>query len=203
MWRPAVSRSGLIACTLVMACWQGGKGSGSGSLTNELEPSARDLTGSYWCSIDSGGEYPRYPCVIKKVGEGLVLAKLGGSERIRGQIKLDANAGFTFVGELYCPWGDCTETLHGRFKPAGKGGFRGTFREDSMVIHLVPAPANAWGGDEYGGDEYGGDLFGGVSYGGIYGGMAGGVFGGGSYGGLGYGGTVHTNRIDSRGRRRP
>jgi hypothetical protein len=199
MWRPAVSRFGLGACVLVVACWRGAK-TDTAATSSDLEPSARDLTGAYWCSIDSGGEYPRYPCVIKKVGEGLVLAKLGGSERIRGAIKLDANAGFTFVGELYCPWGDCSQTLHGRFRPAGKGGFRGTFREDSMVVHLQPAPTSAFGGISYGGDEYGGDQYG-VMFGtGSVGGASYGSFGGFGYGG---GAVPHTNRIDSRGRRRP
>jgi hypothetical protein len=184
MWRPAVSRFGPFACALVVACWQGGAGD-RGTLTNaNLAPTARDLTGGYWCSIDSGGQYPKYPCVIKKVGDGLVLAKLGGSQRIRGTIKLDGNDGFTFVGELYCPWGDCTESLHGKFRPAGKGGFRGTFREDAMIVHLTPAPTSAFGGASYGGDEYG---------------M---MFGGTEYGGFGYASTP-VNRIDSRGRRRP
>ena len=201
MWRPAVSRFGLGACVLVVACWRGAKTDATNPNGSDLEPSARDLTGAYWCSIDSGGEYPRYPCVIKKVGEGLVLAKLGGSERIRGAIKLDANAGFTFVGELYCPWGDCSQTLHGRFRPAGKGGFRGTFREDSMVVHLQPAPTSAFGGISYGGDEYGGDQYG-IMFG--TGSLGGASYG--SFGGFGYGGGAavpRTNRIDSRGRRRP
>ncbi len=152
-----------------------------------LDPGSRDVTGAYWCSIDEDGyDYPRYPCAIKKVGDKLVLAKLGGSQRFRGHIKLDDKDGFSFIGEVYCPDGDCNEELHGRFKPMGRGGFKGSFREETMVVHLVPAPADAFGGSEYAGDSYGGDPF---------------AYGGQVYGGFGYG--AHKPRIDMRGRRRP
>ena len=185
--RPAVLHFGLA---LIAACW-----SGKGDSTTpppSLEAAPRDLTGPYWCSIDDAGhEYPRYPCMIKKVGDKLMLAKLGGSQRIRGHIMLDKrDDGFTFVGELYCPWGDCTEQMRGRFRATGKGGFKGTLNgpldhdvdEGGMVVQLIPAPANAFGGQGYGGDGYG-DPFG---------------YGGAGYGGAGYG----YYRIDRRGRRR-
>ena len=169
-----------------MACWTGGSRS-STPIATELEGGARDVTGSYWCSIDEDGEDDqRYPCVIKKVGDKLMFAKLAGQERIRGHITLDDKEGFSFVGERYCPWGDCNQELHGKFKPVGRGGFKGMFREEAIVVHLVPAPANAFGGSEYGGDEYG-DPFG-------Y---------DGSSGGIGYGGGYRRHRIDIRGRRRP
>ncbi|MBS1121878.1 MAG: hypothetical protein H6Q90_4106 [Deltaproteobacteria bacterium] len=182
---PAVSRFGAVLCLSYMACWSGNTGVTT-TQTASLEPGSRDVTGSYWCSIDEEGyDYPRYACAIKKVGDTLVLAKLGGSQRFRGQIKLDDKEGFWFVGESYCPDGDCDQELHGRFKPVGRGGFKGTFREESMVLHLVPAPANAFGGSEYGGGTYG-DPF--------------------SYGGQGYGGSSYGGRrprIDLRGGRRP
>jgi len=188
MRRPAILHFGLA---FVVACWSG-KGEQAATTGPTLEAAPRDLTGPYWCSIDDAGfEYPRYPCVIKKVGEKLVLAKLGGSQRIRGHIMLDKHDGFVFVGELYCPWGDCTEEIRGRFRPSGRGGFKGTLNgplddsgeEGGMLVQLVPAPANAFGGSGYGGDGYG-DPFG---------------YGGAAYGGAGYG----YYRIDRRGRRRP
>ncbi|MBA3396104.1 MAG: hypothetical protein H0T89_25975 [Deltaproteobacteria bacterium] len=128
--------------------------------------------------------------MIKKIGEKLVLAKLGGSQRIRGHVTLDRE-GFTFIGELYCPWGDCTEQMRGRFRPFWKGGFKGTLNgpldhrenESSLLVTLLPAPANAFGGNGYGGDGYG-DPF---------------SIGGASYGGSGDG----YYRLDRRGRRRP
>ena len=178
MW-PAVSRSGAIACCLSLACWTGGS---HAPVVTQLESGARDISGSYWCTID---EETRSPCMIKKVGEKLVVAMLGGTARVRGQIMLDDKDGFTFAGEMYCPDEDCErQELHGKFKPIGRGGFKGSFREDAMVLHMAPAPANAFGGSEYGGDEYGDP------------------FDVGSYGGYGYGGS-RRYRIDIRGRRRP
>jgi hypothetical protein len=177
------SRYGLASLALV-ACWTSTPvQSTTPTVAKAAEPAGRDLTGPYWCSIDTDGyEYPRYPCAIKKVGGALVLAKLGGSQRIRGRIQLDERDGFSFSGELYCPWGDCTQQLNGTFTPAGRG-YKGSFREESMVVTLMPASDGEFGGVDYAGDE-GGDPFdldtamGGASYG----------------GGRNY-------RIDSRGRR--
>ena len=178
--RPAVSRFGALAWIAVVACWSS-KPQPSGPIAANLDPGPRDITGPYWCSIDDAGyEYPRYACVIKKVDGRLMLAKLAGSQRIRGFIELDARDGFTFTGELYCPWGDCTEPLRGRFRSSGKGGYKGTLNgpldhrelEHSMIVHLIPAPANAFGGSAYGGDGYGdpfgygGEDYGGATYGG-------------------------------------
>lgn len=193
MRRPAISRFGALACLALFACWSGKADPSAPSPA--LEATARDVSGPYWCSIDDAGyEYPRYPCVIKKVGDKLVLAKLGGSQRIRGHITLDQRDGFAFAGELYCPWGDCTEEMRGRFRPTGKGGFKGTLNgpldhresDGSMIVTLIPAPANAFGGSAYGGDGYG-DPF---------------SFGGASYGGATYGSPGYY-RLDRRGRRRP
>ncbi|MDQ3369154.1 MAG: DUF4893 domain-containing protein [Myxococcota bacterium] len=173
----------------LFACWSGKADPSTTPGSASLEPSARDVSGPYWCSIDDAGyEYPRFPCVIKQVGGKLMLAKLAGSQRIRGLVTLDEREGFGFIGELYCPWGDCTEQMRGRFVPSGKG-YKGTLNgplghsgdEGSMIVHLIPAPANAFGGNGYGGDGYG-DPF---------------TFGGASYGGASYG----YYRIDRRGRR--
>jgi len=196
MRRPAISRFGGLACVALFSCWSGNGTAVTTAATPSLEPGTRDISGPYWCAIDDAGyEYPRYPCVIRRVGDKLMLAKLGGSQRIRGHIELDARDGFTFVGELYCPWGDCTEEMRGRFRPMGKGGFKGTLHntldgpldheapDASMLVTMFPAPANAFGGSSYGGDGYG-DPFG---------------YGGAAYGGGGYG----YYRIDKRGRRRP
>lgn len=184
MRRPAVSRFGAIACLAYVACWSGNTGP---MTTPKLEPGVRDVTGSYWCSLDEESyDNPRFACAIKKVDGKLVLAQLRGTERLRGHITLDDKDGFTFVGELWCPEGGCGEAMHGSFKPVGRGGFKGTFREEAILVHLVPAPANAFAGSEYGSDEYG-DPF---------------SFGGAGYGGYSYGGNRRP-RIDIRGRRRP
>jgi hypothetical protein len=174
MWRPAASRFGAIACLAGLACWTGG--GHQAPLATTLEAQPRDITGAYWCTFDEDDLESRYPCMIKKVRNRLVLAMLGGEERLRGHIALDDRDGFSFVGELYCEYDDCQQTLHGRFRPVGRGGFKGSFREEAMVLHLLPAPAGAFAapsdeatddpfdyqGPAFGGDTYGGLLFEGI-----------------------------------------
>jgi len=188
---PAVSRFGGLSLLALMACWTAPAGPPPQAPSASFDQITRDISGPYWCSIaEDGYDYPRYACVIKEVGEKLILAKLGGSQRLRGHIVLDDKDGFAFAGEMYCPLGDCQRPLHGRFKPLGRGGFKGIFREDAIVLQLTPAPKNAFGGDAYGGDGYGDPFAIDASY------------GGGAYGGASY--AIRRNyRIDSRGRRRP
>jgi hypothetical protein len=182
---PAVSRFGGLGFLALVACWTTNPPPASTPVASQDEK-AGDITGSYWCSIvEDDYEYPRYACLIKKVENRLVLAKLGGTQRIRGRIKPDGNDGFSFVGEMYCPDDECQQALHGTFRPTGRGGFKGKFREETLVINLTPAPANAFGGADYGG-EYG-DPFDLET-----------TIGGSIYGG----GAPHYD-IDSRGRRRP
>jgi hypothetical protein len=165
MKRPAGSHFALIACALV-ACWRD-RGGDTEPVRNQHE-AALDLTGAYWCSItDSGYTYPAFPCAIRNFAGRFVLAKLGGSQRFHGEVK-PVGKGFSFAGEFYCPWGDCSQALHGLFKPM-KGGLRGTFSDARFVVTMTPAPSDAFGGVEYGGDGYGGfgdGAYGGDSYGG-------------------------------------
>ena len=149
MGRPAIWRFGLM----LMACTH----EPSVPLTNHLEPGPVDLSGAYWCSIDeSGYDYARMPCMVREIGGRFVLAKLGGSQRFTGVVTPEGD-GFTFVGRLYCPWGECTQPLHGRFRAAANNELEGKFTDDPMTVRLVHAPAGAFGGATYGGDGYGGD----------------------------------------------
>ena len=93
-------------------------------------------SGAYFCSIEDGGyKYPGYPCAIRKIDGRWMLAKLAGSQRFRGEVK-PRGEGFTFDGEFYCPWGDCTQPLHGVFKAArANGALRGTFRDAQPERH--------------------------------------------------------------------
>lgn len=173
----AVSRFGPIAFALG-ACWTAAPPPTTSTATKDVVEAGPDLSGSYWCSIDEGGyEYPKYPCIIKKVDSELVLAKLSGSQRIRGVVRANSREGFSFTGEMYCPDGDCQQELHGTFKQV-RGGFRGKFREESLIVNLVPAAKGAFGGTEYASD----DAF--------------------NLDGLGDSGDEHYE-YDSRGRRRP
>ena len=164
MWRPAGSRFGVLAL-LFVACWSG-RSEPTTPIATGVEPNTRDLTGPYWCSFDDQGpDHPRQPCRIIKNGDTLELAMLAGAERVRGTIRIDDN-GFHFTGALHSTFDNYTTDLHGRFEPSGRGGFRGTFREDALVLYLVPAPQNAFGGSQYGGNEYGyGSPYGGSRYG--------------------------------------
>jgi hypothetical protein len=156
-----VARGLALAAIATVACWSGKPVprdtpiENRRSVTSE-EPRPATQT-PYWCSISDGGfEYPEMPCAIRREGHAEILAKLAGSQRFRGTITRRGD-GFLFTGELYCPWGDCEKSLRGTFEPVGNGALRGTFDNDSMVVTLVPAPADsAWGGASYGGDSYGG-----------------------------------------------
>lgn len=147
---PAVSRFGLL---VLFACAH----ETPVPVANHIDPAPTDPSGAYWCSIDeSGFAYTRMPCMIKKLDGHFVLAKLGGSQRFTGVITPDGE-GFKFVGKLYCPWGNCTQALHGSFRPIAHNELEGKFTDDPMTVRLAKAPAGAFGGDSYGGDGYGGD----------------------------------------------
>jgi hypothetical protein len=159
MRRPAGLRFGAMAWMgLWAAACSGGPTAPPPANAPRLEAEPPDLTGSYWCSCDAGAgvESPRYACVIKRVGARFVLAKVGGTQRLRGVVVPDQHEGFTFTGAAYCVGSECAvqkeQKLHGEFVPTGHGGLRGTFDEDAMAVLLVPAPANAFGGASYGDD---------------------------------------------------
>jgi hypothetical protein len=168
----------VLVLLVVVGCWRDDRG--TMPIANQLEAAPRDLSGAYWCSIgEQGFDFDRYPCVIRKVGPRFILAKLGGSQRFKGVATPDDNNGFSFAGRLFCPWGECDEPMHGAFKPTGHGELKGTFKDNAIVVQLVPAPDDAFGGVAYGGDGYG-DPFG--------------AMGGAAYGGAGYAGKMHMRK---------
>jgi len=159
-------RFGLVVFAIAAACGGSGGGSharngGEQAIGNQAPAVAvTDPTAAYWCSINSGGyDYPAMPCVLKNVNGRFMLAKLAGSQRFRGVVAPSRDgAGFTFDGEFYCPWGDCSKPLHGVFAPTGDGRLRGTFDDKSVVVTMTPADNGSagFGGVAYGGDGYGG-----------------------------------------------
>ncbi len=160
MWRRACSLFGLA----LVACWtERPPESTTTTIGNHAATSRAALAGAYWCAItEDDYAYPRFPCSIRELDGHLVLAKLGGSVRFEGDI-VPEHGGFRFSGRMYCPWGDCTQPLHGVFAPQG-GAYHGTFRDDGMIVELVRA-SGGLGGAGYGGDGYGGASYGGASYG--------------------------------------
>ncbi len=159
MWRPAALRFGLIA---LAAC-------GGGRAVQPLENhggAARSIVGNYACAIeDAGYRYPAFRCVIRAAAGGrMELVKLDGSQRFEGEVR-EQRAGLAFRGRFWCPWGDCTQELHGVFAPDGAGGWKGTFSDARFVVWMAPAPAGQFGGDGYGGQGYGGVGYGGAMVG--------------------------------------
>lgn len=153
---PAVLLCALVAC---------GGTKPSGSIGNAAPLRQHDLTASYMCSIESEGfRYPRFPCAVRSVDGKYVLAKLAGSQRFRGEVR-PVGEGFTFDGEFFCPFGDCTSRMHGEFVRRPNGTLVGRFDEPRIVVTLEPTSDGAYGGDSYGGIGYGGWGYGGSSYG--------------------------------------
>lgn len=157
---PAVSLSALLCA--VAAC---GGAKSNGSIANRSAAS-QDLSANYSCFIESDGyKYPRFPCAIRSVGDKYELAKLGGSQRFRGEVRAVGD-GLRFDGEFFCPFGDCTSPMHGDFVRRPDGTLVGQFQQQSIVVTLVPdASGGAYGGDSYGGFGYGGADYGGATYG--------------------------------------
>jgi hypothetical protein len=163
MWR-ACFRFGV--CVALAACGSKRSPETTSPIENRAVATTSELAGAYWCRIaDSGFTYERFPCAIRKVDDCLVLAKLGGSQRFEGAVT-PTRDGFTFSGRFYCPWGDCTQSLHGAFLAQAGGALRGTFSDAKLTVELTHAPDSAFGGASYGGDGYGGFGCGGAEYGG-------------------------------------
>jgi hypothetical protein len=97
------------------------------------------------------------------------LEKVEGSVRLRGRIEKQGD-GFAFDGELYCPWGDCTEHVQTVFAADGAGGYRGALhsaQSGTIIVTMAYADrGGVYGGGAYGGGAYGGGAYGGYGYGG-------------------------------------
>ncbi|HEX4450934.1 MAG TPA: hypothetical protein VH143_08705 [Kofleriaceae bacterium] len=137
-------------------------GAGNSSRTAAIDhPPLADLDGAYWCVIEQSSlAYPPYPCTIQNVDHRRILAKLGGSQRFEGEIQPVAG-GFSFAGVFFCPWGECTQPLHGTFEPS-EGGLVGTFRDSTIIVRMTAVKlgtashdATLYGGASYGGASYG------------------------------------------------
>ncbi|MBV8763099.1 MAG: hypothetical protein JO257_37785 [Deltaproteobacteria bacterium] len=160
MWRPAAFRFGLVA---LVAC--GGRAVQQ-PLENHGAPGRGSVVGAYACAIeDAGYRYPAFRCVIRQAGGKLELVKLDGSQRFEGEVRQAARGGLAFSGRFYCPFGDCTQALHGEFAPDGGGGWKGTFTDARFVVWMTPAAGGAYGGNGYGGQGYGGVGYGGAMVG--------------------------------------
>ena len=146
---PAVLRFG-VSLLALSAC---GSKSNQAQLPTNLEPSAHDPSGDYWCAIDDD-QHLEFHCRIERVSGKLTFAKLTGGDRLRGELAVSGND-LEFTGERFCVLEDCTMKLRGTFKPVGNGQYRGTFKDAPLFVKLAPMPAGT-GGNTYGGASYGG-----------------------------------------------
>lgn len=160
------SALGLVFVVAAAAC--GHAREQPASLSNRAPAGAGPTAGDYACRITEGGyDYPPFHCVVEPRAGRLHLEKVEGSVRFRGWITPQGD-GFAFDGELYCPWGDCTERVQTVFAADRAGGYRGTMtsvQSGPTTVTLVYV-AGGFGGAGYGGLGYGGEGYGGAAYGG-------------------------------------
>src|SRR5689334_6984958 len=113
-------RFGLVMMVVAVAAACGPKGLStvaSRPSGNTGDPMAQSglSPGDYVCTInESGYEYPPFRCVIANANGRMTLEKVEGSVRFRGVVA-PGPEGFQFDGEVYCPFGDCTEPVHAVF----------------------------------------------------------------------------------------
>jgi hypothetical protein len=101
-------------------------------------PAEKELLGRYACTFTQGEvAYPAFPCVIEKRNDKPWLEKLGGSQRIKGEI-VPSDEGFRFSGLFFCPFGSCDRNVKGDFRRTGAGQFQGSIdTEEPTLVKLV------------------------------------------------------------------
>jgi hypothetical protein len=193
-WTRLVVGGALALGAAALAC---GPRTGAPASLSNVAPAGRapgPLTlGDYACSQAQGGyRYPAFHCVVQAREGRVWLEKVSGSQRFRGWVSATDGGGFAFDGEMYCPWGDCTEPMQAGFVPDGAGVYRARWigrdgEPDVITLRYTPG---GYGGAGYGGGGYGGGGYGGYGYG------AAGSGGAGYGGGGGYGGGARIEPLD-------
>ena len=122
------------------------RSSQSSSLHADASSSLQD--GNYACNLTQEGyQYPDFACIVFTQADGTRrLEKLTGSQRFRGTLTPTPNAdGFTFSGEYFCPYGDCTEAVQAEFEPISSGVYRGTLNTSTgdTIVTLWYTPASS------------------------------------------------------------
>jgi len=95
-----------------------------------------------------------------------VLAKLGGSQRFEGEITPERLTASRSAGRFYCPYGDCTQALHGEFKAQPGGSLLVHSRTRKLTVEAQARTRQCVWRRGVWGDEYGGFSYGGAGYGG-------------------------------------
>jgi hypothetical protein len=105
--------------------------------------------GALWtCQIE---DYDPQPCKFHKEGSEWHLSKLLGSQRFTGVATFDGgDASFRYVGQFFCPWGDCTAALDAEFTRGDDGVYAATLDSSPVTLRWDAALAEEWGGAGYG-----------------------------------------------------
>lgn len=91
-------------------------------------PSTGDkaLIGKYDCSFKQGEyAYKPFKCTITRTDGKLILEKLSGSQRIKGEL-VPTESGWRFEGVYFCPKGSCDSVARGDFRRVGPRELAGT-----------------------------------------------------------------------------
>ena len=106
-------------------------------------PVPGSLVGAYRCTFQTGPyRYPPFACAIRDDGGTLRFEKDQGSQRIRATISPTPD-GFELTGTFYCPWGACTDSIHGTFRRDPQGRYLGSIHPNGSSIRVTIAPADA------------------------------------------------------------
>jgi len=83
-------------------------------------------------------------CAIRRSGQGYVLEKTQGSQRIKGALALDGDERMSFSGLFFCPQGACDAEVRGVFTRKSRDHWVGTLTGmeggDVVVTMKRPGP---------------------------------------------------------------
>lgn len=119
-----------------------------GSTAAEAGVPAGVTDGALWtCQI---GDYDPQPCKFHREGNEWHLSKLLGSQRFDGVTTFDGDSSIHFVGQFFCPWGDCTEAMDVTFARGEGAAYTAEFTGDTVTVQWNAELAAEWGGAGYG-----------------------------------------------------
>lgn len=124
-----------------------GNDTGGDALAVDGAP-AEVMEGALWtCQIS---DYDPQPCRFHRDGGAWNLTKLMGSQRFTGVVTFDGADAMRFVGQFFCPWGDCDQAMDLAFAKTD-GAYLADFGGDAITVRWDEGLAGEWGGAGYGG----------------------------------------------------